>query len=149
MLLSTGTLNDLHAHSQVAITGYHNVGNILSKEKQFVVNLLVDLCIILHCRVDDMEDNSILRKGIPAAHTIYGIPSTINAANYVHFIGLNSLQCLSNPKAMALCTEYLLEFYHGQGMDIYWRDSFMCPSVEEYQEMAKRSKDSFRTMSRI
>jgi geranylgeranyl diphosphate synthase type 3 len=132
----------------VAITGYHNLGNILNKEK-YVVTLLVDLCIILHCRIDDLQDNAIFRRGIPAAHTIYGVPSTINAANYVHFIGLNSLQSLSNPKAMTLFAEHLLEFYHGQGMEIYWRDNYMCPSVEEYQEMAKRSKDSFRTMSRI
>jgi hypothetical protein len=34
-------------------------------------------------------------------------------------------------------------------MEIYWRDNYMCPSVEEYQEMAKRSKDRVRTMSRI
>jgi len=137
------------ACSQVAITRYHNVGNIFNMEKYFVVTFLVEMCIILNCRIDDIQDNSILRRGIPAAHTIYGVPSTINAANYVHFTGLNSLQSLNNPKAMALCTEHLLEIYYGQGMDLYWRDSFRCPSVEEYQEMAKRSKDRVRTVSRI
>jgi geranylgeranyl pyrophosphate synthase len=37
--------------------------------------------------VDDIEDNSILRRGIPVAHKIYGTASTINSANYVMFIG--------------------------------------------------------------
>jgi geranylgeranyl diphosphate synthase type 3 len=121
----------------------------VNKEKYFVINFLLELCIILHCRNDDIQDNSNLRRGIPAAHTIYGVASTINAANYVHFICLNRVQSLNYPKAMALCTEHLLEFHRGQGMDIYWRDNYTCPSVEEYQEMAKRSKDRVRTMSRI
>ena len=121
----------------------------MNREKYFVINFLFELCIILHCRIDDIQDNSILRRGIPAAHTIYGVPSTINAANYVHFIGLNRVQSLNHPKAMDLCTGHLLELYQGQGMEIYWRDNYTCPSVEEYQEMAKRSKDRVINMSRI
>ena len=121
----------------------------VNKEEYFVMNFLLELCIILHCRIDDIQDNSILRRGIPAAHTVYGIASTINAANYVHFIWLNRVQSLNHLKAMALCIGHLLEWHHGQGMDIYWRDNHKCPSFEEYQEMAKRSKDRVRTMSRI
>ena len=45
----------------------------VNKEKYFVVIFLVELCIILHCRIDDIQDNSILRRGIPAAHTVYGV----------------------------------------------------------------------------
>jgi len=121
----------------------------ICREKYFVITFLVELCVILHCRIDDILDNSVLRRGIPTAHTIYGVQSTINAANYVHFIGLNRVQSLNHPKAMDLCTGHLLELYHGQGMEIYWRDNYTCPSVEEYQEMAKRSKDRVINMSRI
>jgi geranylgeranyl diphosphate synthase type 3 len=67
-----------------------------------------------------MQDNSILHRGISAAHTIHGEPRTINAANYVHFIALNMVQSLNHPKVMALCTEHVLDLYHGQGMEIYW-----------------------------
>ena len=121
----------------------------VNKEKYFVITFLVKLCIILHCRIDDMQDNSVLRRGIPTAHTVYGVPRTINAANYVHFVALNKVQSLNNPKALALCTGQLVEWYHGQGMEIYWRDNQTCPSVKEYKEIAKKSKDRFRTMSRI
>ena len=107
------------------------------------------LCIILLCRIDDMQDNSVLRRGIPTAHAVYGIPSTINAANYIHFEGLNRVQSLNQPDAMALCTGHLLELYHGQGMEIYWRDNHTCPSVKEYKEIAKKSKNRFRSMSTI
>lgn len=36
-------------------------------------------------------------------------------------------------------TEQLLELHRGQGMEIYWRDSFICPSEEEYNQMTMKS----------
>lgn len=38
--------------------------------------------------VDDIEDGSKLRRGIPVAHDIYGVPTTINTANYIYFMAL-------------------------------------------------------------
>jgi len=38
-----------------------------------------------------VEDNSELRRGIPVAHTIYGVPQTINTANYVYFCAMKDL----------------------------------------------------------
>jgi hypothetical protein len=32
--------------------------------------------------------------------------------------------------------------YYGQGLDICWRENYTCPSVEEYKQMAIRSKYS-------
>jgi len=40
---------------------------------------------------------------------------------------------------MQVFTEQLLELHKGQGMDIYWRDSYICPSEEQYKLMVKRS----------
>lgn len=48
-------------------------------------------------RLDDIQDNSILRRGVPVSHLIYGVPSTINAANYVLFIALEKVQDLNHP----------------------------------------------------
>lgn len=48
-------------------------------------------------RIDDIEDNSCLRRGVPVAHSIYGVASTINAANYVFFIALEKVQLLGHP----------------------------------------------------
>jgi geranylgeranyl diphosphate synthase type 3 len=96
-----------------------------------------------------MQDNSSLRRGIPAAHTLYGLPSTINAANYIFLTGLKKLQDINFPEAMRLCTEQTLKLYQGQGMEIYWRDNYTCPTVEEYQDMAKKSKNRVRNMSRF
>jgi len=41
--------------------------------------------------MDDVEDNSELRRGEPVAHTIYGVPQTINTANYVYFQAVQEL----------------------------------------------------------
>lgn len=35
-------------------------------------------------------------------------------------------------------TEQLLELHRGQGMEIYWRDSFTCPSESDYKLMTIR-----------
>lgn len=48
-------------------------------------------------RIDDIEDNSCLRRGVPVAHSIYGVASTINAANYVFFLALQKVQQLGHP----------------------------------------------------
>ncbi|XP_021200662.2 terpene synthase isoform X1 [Helicoverpa armigera] len=85
--------------------------------------------------IDDIQDNSILRRGIPVAHSIYGVASTINAANYTMIVALEKTQELGHPMATRVYTEQLLELHRGQGIEIYWRDNFQCPSEEEYKEM--------------
>jgi len=55
---------------------------------------------IYNFRIDDIEDGSELRRGQPAAHAIFGIPQTINAANYVYFIALERTLDLKHPKVM-------------------------------------------------
>lgn len=85
--------------------------------------------------VDDVEDSSLLRRGIPVAHSIFGTAQTINSANYVYFCALQELQKLGNPKALEIYTEELLNLHRGQGMDLFWRDTLTCPSEDDYLEM--------------
>ncbi|XP_058960668.2 geranylgeranyl pyrophosphate synthase [Pocillopora verrucosa] len=88
--------------------------------------------------IDDIEDNSKLRRGIPVAHQIYGVAHTINSANYMYFKALEKVLSLNHPDCINIFTEELLELHRGQGMDIYWRDSYTCPSEDEYHEMVKK-----------
>jgi len=85
--------------------------------------------------VDDVEDSSLLRRGLPVAHSIFGTAQTINSANYVYFCALQELQQLKNPKAISIYTEELLNLHRGQGMDLFWRDTLTCPSEDDYLEM--------------
>lgn len=88
--------------------------------------------------IDDIEDSSKLRRGIPVAHSIYGVPHTINSANYVYFLGLQKVLKLEHPEATKVFTEQLLELHRGQGMDIYWRDAIICPTEDEYKAMVTK-----------
>lgn len=105
------------------------------------LQLIAEVTQILHnasLLIDDIEDNSKLRRGIPVAHSIYGIPITLNSANYVYFMGLQKVLTLGHPEATNIFTEQMLEVHRGQGMDIYWRDAVHCPTEEEYKAMVIR-----------
>ena len=54
------------------------------------------------------------------------------------FIGLERVLELGHPKAIGIFSEQMLELHRGQGMEIYWRDNFECPSEDEYQQMTIR-----------
>ncbi|KIM58514.1 hypothetical protein SCLCIDRAFT_128053 [Scleroderma citrinum Foug A] len=98
--------------------------------------------------VDDIEDGAQLRRGQPVAHRIYGVPQTINTANYVYFLAYKELAILrdhgskqaearvvTNKDLDLVVTEELLSLHRGQGLEIFWRDSLQCPTEEEYISM--------------
>jgi len=87
--------------------------------------------------IDDIEDNSKLRRGVPVAHSIFGVASTINSANYAYFLALEKCHALHNPQAMKVFVGELLNLHRGQGHDILWRDDGWCPSEEEYLNMVQ------------
>jgi geranylgeranyl diphosphate synthase type 3 len=102
------------------------------------VTSIKDLVAELHnasLLIDDIEDNSHLRRGIPVAHEIYGVPTTINCANYVYFLALERCHRLGNTAAMNVFVLELLNLHRGQGQDIVWRDNLRCPTEEEYERM--------------
>ena len=88
--------------------------------------------------IDDIQDNSKLRRGNPVAHAVFGVATTINSANYVYFHCLDRVAALGDPRAVAVFTKQLLELHRGQGMDIYWRDAVVCPSEQQYKDMVLR-----------
>jgi geranylgeranyl diphosphate synthase type 3 len=87
-------------------------------------------------RIDDIQDNSKLRRGRPVAHSLFGVAQTINSANYVYFQAMQELFKLPNPlAALEIFNEELLNLHRGQGLDLFWRDSVTCPTEEEYVSM--------------
>ena len=78
--------------------------------------------------VDDIEDGSQLRRGKPVAHAIFGVPYTLNAANYAYFVALEECHRLGSPEALSVFVEELLNLHRGQGQDIVWRDTQKVPS---------------------
>lgn len=73
--------------------------------------------------IDDIEDNSKLRRGVPVAHSIFGIPTVINGANYAYFLALEKCHALKSSEAMNVFVGELLNLHRGQGQDILVRKS--------------------------
>ncbi|KAF6746807.1 farnesyltranstransferase [Ephemerocybe angulata] len=110
-------------------------------DKLQVIAKIVNMLHAASLMVDDIEDDSQLRRGNPVAHKIYGVPQTINSANYVYFLAFQELFALRNsPTAPRqdldqVVTAELLSLHRGQGMEILWRDSLQCPTEDEYIQM--------------
>ncbi|KAG6887578.1 hypothetical protein C0995_014276 [Termitomyces sp. Mi166 len=108
---------------------------------------------------------SMLHSAI--AHKIYGVPQTINTANYVFFLAYQELFALRDQDSFesrreqrldaivngghfvtllshleddCALTEELLSLHRGQGLEIFWRDSLQCPTEEEYISMVNNSE---------
>ncbi|XP_078397835.1 geranylgeranyl pyrophosphate synthase isoform X2 [Cetorhinus maximus] len=105
------------------------------KEKLQVIIEVTEMLHSASLLIDDIEDNSKLRRGFPVAHSIYGVPSVINSANYVYFLSLEKVLTLDHPEAIKVFTKQLLDLHRGQGLDIYWRDTYTCPTMEDYKAM--------------
>jgi geranylgeranyl diphosphate synthase type 3 len=83
-----------------------------------------------------VEDSSILRRGVPVSHSIFGTAQTLNSANYVYFLALSDLFKLKRKEAaIEIYTKELCNLHRGQGMDLHWRDTLTCPTEEEYLDM--------------
>ncbi|KAI8390084.1 geranylgeranyl pyrophosphate synthase [Blakeslea trispora] len=105
------------------------------KETVNVINKVVGMLHNASLMIDDVQDDSDLRRGVPVAHHIYGVPQTINTANYVIFTALQEVMKLNHPEMMNVCIEELTNLHKGQGIELYWRDSLTCPTEEEYIDM--------------
>ncbi|ORZ19709.1 geranylgeranyl pyrophosphate synthase [Absidia repens] len=100
-----------------------------------VITRVIEMLHSASLLIDDVEDDSVLRRGVPAAHHLYGIPQTINCANYVYFLALHEINTLNNPTMVTIYTEELLNLHRGQGMELFWRDTLTCPTEDEFLEM--------------
>ena len=100
-----------------------------------IINKVIGMLHTSSLLIDDIEDSSNLRRGIPVAHHIFGNAQTLNSANYVYFLALQELLKLGNPKFTSIYSEELCALHRGQGMDLYWRDTLTCPTEEDYIEM--------------
>lgn len=109
--------------------------------------------------IDDIEDDSSYRRGLVTSHIKFGTPLTINCGNLMYFIALQKsttnlpgIYAKSHPNTnekelaadtLKILVDEMLNLHHGQGLDIYWRDSFVdiinssaLPTYDQYIKMA-------------
>ncbi|KAF3150375.1 hypothetical protein TWF569_004760 [Orbilia oligospora] len=103
----------------------------------------------LNLWLDDLEDNSPLRRGKDAAHVIYGDAQTINSANYLIVWAMDHIRKLRNPTCMDVFFEEIQNSLIGQSYELEWRESIECPLEDEYLEMVdKKTGGLFRFLTR-
>jgi geranylgeranyl pyrophosphate synthase len=105
--------------------------------------------------IDDIEDNSYLRRGRPTIHQIYGTDIAINAGNAMYYIPLLSLikqrkkfsaELLAN--IYEIYAQEMINIAYGQGADVYWHKGKMRDiSVEKYLQMAAYKTGTLARMS--
>nr|WGJ63579.1 geranylgeranyl pyrophosphate synthase [Aspergillus striatus] len=99
---------------------------------------IIEVVELLHTAsllVDDIQDSSKLRRGQPAAHIIYGSAQTINSANFAYFLAEERLAELGSLKSLHVFIAELLNLHRGQGLELYYRDSLICPTEAEYMKI--------------
>ncbi|GME26399.1 uncharacterized protein ALTATR162_LOCUS9465 [Neofusicoccum parvum] len=111
-----------------------------------VVNSLHNASLIL----DDLEDNSPLRRGYPATHTIFGQAQSINSANFMFVRAVQEVAQTLSPAALTAVLEELEGLYLGQSWDLYWKHNLVCPNEAEYVNMIDhKTGGMFRMLLRI
>ncbi|XP_070157978.1 terpene synthase-like [Polyergus mexicanus] len=99
----------------VKVTHAFNYWLNISPDKIQVINEIVTMLCTSYIMIDDIQDNSILRKGIPVAHSVYGIASSLNAAVSIFFIALERIvnlhPAVSNHIIFTKKKEHILQFH--------------------------------------
>ncbi|KAL8815830.1 MAG: hypothetical protein Q9223_005078 [Gallowayella weberi] len=131
-----------------------NVWTDVDESSLGIINRVVEMlhnASLLCDQIDDIQDNSRLRRGGPAAHLVFGTAQTINAANYVYYLAQGELTGLKNSSAaIQIFSEEMLNLHRGQGLDLFWRDTLTVPSEEEYMQMISfKTGGLFRLAARL
>ncbi|KAL2830451.1 Ophiobolin F synthase [Aspergillus cavernicola] len=115
--------------------------------------MIKDVIKMLHSAslmLDDIEDNSPLRRGKPSTHNIYGNAQTINSATYQYTEATGMAADLSNPTSLRIFLEEIQQLYIGQSYDLYWTHNALCPSIPEYLKMVdQKTGGLFRMLTRL
>lgn len=122
------------------------IGGDIEKVKDFVVipELIHNGTII----VDDLEDQSEMRRGKPCLHKIFGVDIAMNAGNFLYYLPLLALiknRKRFKPQVLVRAYEtYIQEcinLHFGQGTDIYWHKG----KVKEINEKQYLQMCAFKT----
>ncbi|OJA20804.1 hypothetical protein AZE42_06518 [Rhizopogon vesiculosus] len=139
-----------------------NLWLAVPREQLKIIEHVVQMLHNASLMIDDIEDDAQLRRGQPVAHKMYGIPQTINAANYAYFLAYKELAKLRSlfkegegeEASVAgvrdldlVVTDELVNLHRGQGSEILWRDMLQCPTEEEYISMVNNKTGSLFRMA--
>lgn len=106
------------------------------------INQFIKIIDVIHnssLLIDDIQDNSLKRRGKECAHLKYGIPLTLNCSYLIIFKLLNDINDI-NIKNEIINTLY--ELHNGQGQDIYISENIKFIKLDNYLEIIKKKTSS-------
>lgn len=102
--------------------------------------------------IDDIEDDSSLRRGKPCIHHIYGTDVAMNAGNALYFLSLvpllqgeRALPDSTRNRIFEVYVQAMLNLHFGQSMDIAWHRGLL--DVEKITEENYLQMSSLKTGS--
>ena len=84
--------------------------------------------------LDDIEDGSNVRRGLPAGHIQYGIPFSINAG-VAALIEVIETAHHRDPDNTAHVVHTIMELHRGQGAEIYWTQFKAIPTIPQLERI--------------
>jgi geranylgeranyl diphosphate synthase type 3 len=114
-------------------------GNTYKIPGEYIENVinLIDVFHNASLVIDDIEDNSKLRRNKEAAHIKYGTPLSLNAGYLSVFKLLDKFN--KDPRFNETIKNKIIENIYlthvGQGMDIYYTSKQIIPNLDEYYKM--------------
>ncbi len=104
--------------------------------------------------VDDIEDNSELRRGKPVLHRIFGVDIAVNAGNTLYLLPFTAIRDSGLPEkikvaAYGIISTQLLKCHLGQAVDIFWHSgkSDTIPTEDQYLQMCANKTGSVAAMA--
>lgn len=94
-------------------------GHIVSDAAIAVVELLHAGSLI----VDDIEDGSATRRGGPSMHVLFGMPTALNAGNWMYFVAVEQIERMTLDAERTLqlyrrVNQTMMDCHRGQALDL-------------------------------
>jgi geranylgeranyl pyrophosphate synthase len=101
-----------------------NIDSSTIKEVDSLINTIHNASLV----IDDIQDDSLIRRGNTCAHIVYGIPLSINAG----YLSIFQLLSDANDANIKRYVQLLYLAHIGQGMDIYYTSRKIIPSESDF-----------------
>ncbi|RAH77168.1 geranylgeranyl pyrophosphate synthetase [Aspergillus japonicus CBS 114.51] len=102
--------------------------------------------------LDDIQDQSPMRRGQPSTHMVFGVGLSTNTATFMIVETLRKVDLLvpQSHQAQEIMHTGLKTLFTGQSWDLYWKSENHCPTREQYLEMvAGKTGALFQLVARL
>ncbi|KAF2756361.1 terpenoid synthase [Pseudovirgaria hyperparasitica] len=100
--------------------------------------------------LDDVQDDSSLRRGKPSTHMVFGAPQTINSASYYILEAMSIIRKHDDTQGLDIFSEEIRNLFIGQSYDLYWSSNGIRPTLQQFLVMIDgKTGGLFRLLARL